>query len=596
MNQSNEDSLIELMAECSDQIIAGATVASCLARHPEQAVALEPLLSAVTEIRQFRTVPARSATVAAQRRAAFIAAASQLAPIPATPASWPQQLGAWWRRLLAGFTDTMRGWEQPRAMPAGLAFALLAVVLAGALATGAVSASAKALPGDFLYPVKTAAEGAWVWVTRDPVERANVVEQITDRRVDEALTIVRIGRPVRSLTLAGIIEAIDELSWVISGQTVTLTAETRIEGQPAVGARVQGLMTAPGDGRLLVTSVRIEASVPEPAPAAAPMPTAIRPTAAPAPTDLAPAGVALPTQAHVEPTDRPSQTPSATPSITPTSTRTRMPTKTPRPTRQATATPIASLTPPRPEINQTFYGWVKAISDNRWTVDTITVEVDSNTQYLGTPGLGWEVQVNALVRADGSYLARQIIGLRGPTAPPEPLEFVGAVSAIEGPWWTIGPYRVKVDEETLLEGDPQIGDRVQVKAERRAGGEIWARKITALLYVERQFEGVVTALSTDTIDVDGYTLIIDSATQIIGQVAVGVTVQVAAWEMPDGQLVARIIMAVEPEPTATDAPMSTATLTPTLPITGTPTPTATVSTASSNPGTPSPTAPDALTP
>lgn len=589
MSQSNDDILINLMAECSDQIMTGATIASCLARHPEHAVDLEPLLQTVSDVRQFHAVPARAAAVAAQSRAEFIAAARELAPAQrsAAPVPWPQRLATWWQKLLAGSAKPARGWSQPRTMPMGLAFALLAFILAGVLATGAISASARALPGDFLYPIKMASENAWVLITRDLAARADVLAEIADRRVEEALTIVRIGRPAADLILEGVLEQIHEPTWVVSGQTVTLTAETRVEGQPVIGARVQGRMDAPGDGRLLLTYAKITPDVMIPSvPAAAAPAAATRP--APTPTPAQPldggesvAAPAFPTQAHSEPVDRPSLTPSATPTSTPTSTRTRMPTKTPKPTRQATPTPIVSLTPPRDALKQTYYGWVKAISADHWTIGDITVNVDGSTQYLNTPGLGWEVQVNMLVRTDGSYLALQIIGLRAPEATAEPLEFTGTITAIEAPWWSIGPYRVKVDAETRLENDPQIGDRAYVRAERGQGGEIRALQITALLYVERQFEGVVSAYGGGTIIVDGHTLIIDGNTQIIGQIVIGVTVEVAAWEMPDGQLVARVIMVVTVEPTSTGTPTPTFTATPTPTSTGTPTPTST--------GTPTPT-------
>ncbi len=571
MSQSNNDILINLMAECSDQIMSGATLASCLAQYPEHAVALEPLLQTVIEVRQFRAVPVRSAAVAAQSRAEFIAAVRDLAPVQrsSAPVPWPQRLATWWQRLLAGFTGPAKGWNQPRTMPMGLAFALLAVILTGVLATGAISASARALPGDFLYPIKMASENAWVLLTRDPAARADVLAEIADRRVEEALTIVRIGRPAADLILEGVIEEIREQVWVVSGQTVTLTAETRVEGQPVVGARVQGRMDAPGDGRLLLTYAKITPPVvPTVPPAATTHPAPTQTPAQPSAGGESVAAPAFPTQAYSEPVDRPSLTPSATPTNTPTntptSTRTRMPTKTPKPTRQATPTPIVSLTPPRDALKQTYYGWVKAISADRWTIGDITVNVDGGTQYLNNPGLGWEVQVNMLVRADGSYLALQIIGLRAPEAPAEPLEFTGTITAIEAPWWSIGLYRVKVDTGTQLENDPQVGDRAHVRAERGQGGEIRALQITALLYVERQFEGVVLAYGGDTIVVDGYTLIIDGNTQIIGQVVVGATVEVAAWEMSDGQLVARVIMVVVPEPIATASPTATSTPTPTI--------------------------------
>ena len=57
-------------------------------------------------------------------------------------------------------------------MPVGLLAAMLVVILAGVLVTGGVTASAKSLPGDLLYPIKTSSERVQLFIARDPMVRS----------------------------------------------------------------------------------------------------------------------------------------------------------------------------------------------------------------------------------------------------------------------------------------------------------------------------------------------------------------------------------------------------------------------------------------
>ena len=74
MTHSGNDTLADLLAECSELILAGATVQACLDRYPQHAAALAPLLNTLAQVRQLRPVPARTADAVAQGRAQFMAA------------------------------------------------------------------------------------------------------------------------------------------------------------------------------------------------------------------------------------------------------------------------------------------------------------------------------------------------------------------------------------------------------------------------------------------------------------------------------------------------------------------------------------------
>ena len=143
-------------------------------------------------------------------------------------------------------------------MPVGLLAAMLVVILAGVLVTGGVTVSAKALPGDLLYPIKTTSERVQLFIARDPMVRSGLEQEFSARRRQEAKAVVEQGRRVNSLPLDGTLEAINDNHWTVSGLDLTLDPAVQIIGDPVVGARVHGVLRAPGDGRLIVIYAEVE--------------------------------------------------------------------------------------------------------------------------------------------------------------------------------------------------------------------------------------------------------------------------------------------------------------------------------------------------
>ena len=280
-------------------------------------------------------------------------------------------------------------------MPAGLLAILLIVILAGVHDHGRRNNLRARLPGDFLYPVKTAVEDVRMFTARSPEDRSALLEMLAARRVQEARKVVVLGRPVPSMALQGKIEAINGNLWTVSGLIITITPDTRIEGTPVVGAQVQGRMRAPGDGSLVALYIEAEAPPSDqgqatPTPTATVTQTPTRPlTATPTATPTSPAAAAalrLPAVPFVEPEERPTFTPTPVPTATPT--RTPRPTATPTATAPATftPTPTAYPTPPREEVKLRLRGWVKNINGSRWTVDDTSFNTDGRTQYIGDAG------------------------------------------------------------------------------------------------------------------------------------------------------------------------------------------------------------------
>ncbi len=573
------DHLSALLAECADMIMSGASLAACLERFPEQATELEPLLATVAGVRELRPVPQRPADNAISSRTAFMTEVFRMQKRRSAISPY----APWWQRLFAAPRS-----GAPYARPMGLIAILLIVIISGIVISGSVTLAADALPGDLLYGVKTASENVRIFFTPDGETRDELRAVYRQRRIDEAEAVVESRRPVDNLRLQGLIESFDTTQWVISGLRVTLDASSQVEGEPFVGASVEGVVRAPGDGKLVLVYAVVQ-PLPDGATALAMPDASVTPTTAPTPTATptvtpsptlthAPVPLSLPGMTPSEPTDAPTSTatvmasPTGTATLTPTLTRTQTPT--------VTRTPTATWTLPAPRekpVKSRVVGRLTSISGNVWTVGGTAIEVNSSTSITGSPVVGAVVECVVEQRSDALPLALSCVVIAPPEATPEPYEFQDFVQAIDGEWWSIGGQRVKVTGDTTLVDNPVVGDLVNVKTLRQSNGELWATSIS-LAGDERPIDGTIEAYAAgSSITVDGYTIAITSKTVIRGAPEVGRRAQVRALQRPDGSLIAlEIEVVIETTPTETSEPAASPTVAPTDTATVEPTATATV--------------------
>ena len=154
----NEKRLAGILNRCLEEIAAGETTAACLARYPEHAAELGPLLAMAGELGtlgQHKVSDAARLRAKAQLRRAEAARRDQ----HATPTGW----------LRPG------SFLMPRAA-AGLAFTLICVLLMA----GMVAASG---PGDLAYGLRIAAERIPARLSPNPETRARAELGIASRRL-----------------------------------------------------------------------------------------------------------------------------------------------------------------------------------------------------------------------------------------------------------------------------------------------------------------------------------------------------------------------------------------------------------------------------
>jgi hypothetical protein len=587
--QTGRLSYEEALNECVELLRAGKPVDAVLDAHPEYAPELAPLVDLASALRAQRAVPARAPEVATARRERFMTAARQsgsaVAAVPKTP-TLADSLTEWWSEFVRGFTG--------QGKPAyALAAVLLVILLLGFSATQAVTASASAMPGNPLYQVKLITEQVQLLLARDVEARLVVELWIAERRMQEARYIAERGLIVSSLPISGVLERFSGSEWLVAGQVLVITADTRIVGEPEIGARVSGTARAPGDGSLIALNLEVqpgrratgaradETPTPTPTltsasapPAATATPTA---TAPPAPT-TAPS-----------PTDAPTSVPA--PSVTPTRTSNPSPTTawTKAPTR--TFTPGPSRVPDRPALPANAEGTLVSRTGSVWRISDANndyfITVNDSTILVNEPKVGDKVVANCYKQLDGTLLAWKITATGKADATPEPMDFSGSIDKLDGSIWVINGIAVHVGPNTEIEGEPEIYAFTEVDAERRAFGEIWAKRIKIFSMEEYEFTEVIELVSTDQLLVGGRIVLIDARTQWAGDPPmVGRLADCTVRVLPDGRLLAISIYIQPPTPTPSITPTRRPTRTPTPTPTSTPVPPPTQRPTASPPATP----------
>lgn len=150
----------QILEECLERLAGGETAETCLAKYPQHAAELRPLLTA------------------AEKMGANV----QVRPLPEFKMRTREQ-------LIKHMQANPRQAAKPVMAPLfRLGFGMATLLLAFFITGTALAQSA--LPGEALYPWKLASEQTWLYVAPDPL---GAKLAIAERRIDEAL--VSSGKP-----------------------------------------------------------------------------------------------------------------------------------------------------------------------------------------------------------------------------------------------------------------------------------------------------------------------------------------------------------------------------------------------------------------
>ena len=232
------DQLIDAFDECTTALLEGTSLEDCLARYPQFAEELRPMLLAAADARHYihsMEIPPQAQSAS---RAKYMEAINQ-----ARQADQPRRKRI---HLSLSFLSTR------------IAIISAGIVLSIILGTyGVVSASANSQPGDLLYGVKRTAERTRLLFSTSHEDHALQEAQIAQHRAEEAHKITMQARTA-SIEFGGPLESLKGELGVVAGMPVTIAHDTQILGEPEIGLYVWVIGRSQPDRTIRAATIRVE--------------------------------------------------------------------------------------------------------------------------------------------------------------------------------------------------------------------------------------------------------------------------------------------------------------------------------------------------
>jgi len=211
----NDEQLEAIFIEALTALDAGATADQVLARYPDQAEELRPILRAAIRLAEYGN-ETRNATPAANApaRAAFLSRAAAIKQV--SPVARLTRLAH--RRVLLSF----------------LTMLILVIAISGSV----LGASAASLPGEPLYGVKRSVENIQLSLAFNTEQRVNLEETYSRRRLGEVKAVQASKRKVQ-VEFTAPVEALGDSVWTIGGFTVQVMPDTIVSGTVRAGDLVK---------------------------------------------------------------------------------------------------------------------------------------------------------------------------------------------------------------------------------------------------------------------------------------------------------------------------------------------------------------------
>jgi hypothetical protein len=234
-----ESEFENILDECLEGVIRGEDIEVCLARHPEHAAELEPLLRTALETRKAVAIGPRPEF---RQRAGY----EFQAAIRDTQPKGSRSFFRWQVRWMA---------------PVALIIGLLMV------GSGTVTAASSSLPDEPLYRVKLATESIQMAFTPSALDKAELYARFTDKRVEEIIKMADKGK----------VEQVEKTTERMNNELIAMANLAGPTAGPSESAGVATLqapapVTAKAAPKAQMREAPTTAPVPAPAPALAPEP------------------------------------------------------------------------------------------------------------------------------------------------------------------------------------------------------------------------------------------------------------------------------------------------------------------------------------
>ncbi len=341
------------------------------------------------------------------------------------------------------------------------------------------------------------------------VIRARPVEGSAAALGDPAAQIAAASSPtlIPSIRFRGVVEAALPNGYRVSGQTVVVTATTRVEGPIAVGTQVDVMGAPLADGSILALRIRVEAPQAE---------VEFRGVV----EAIQPDGYRIAGRTVIVTATTPIEGPITVGSMV--EVRGLL-----QPDGTILALRIHREEEERPEIE--FAGIVEAALPNGYRISGQTVVVTATTRVEGPIAVGSLVEVRGIPQPDGTIQAVRI-RLKGE------IRFEGVVEAIRPDGYQIAGVHVVVTSTTRIDGPIAVGAFVEVEGILQPDGSVLAHRIHVEEEEEQEieFQGRVEEILPNGYRIGGRTVVVTSTTRIDGPITVGAFVEVKGILQPDG--------------------------------------------------------------
>ncbi len=233
MNTSDVNS--QIFEDCLTLLEQGEALDEILQRYPQQAAELRPMLAAAGQLHQeFTAIPVPAAAQNLSRAKFMKAASIAQADQRNSKAKW-----LFWLPWIS--------FRQVRLSPYMRATVTLVLIFSFIGVFGAVRVSARAIPGDVLYPVKRAAEQTQLLLAQGPDQKLRLEKSFDAERLNEIQILTSQSKSMTEIDFGGPVESIGS-AWKINGLVIKTDSQTKIDANIAVGdyANVHGTLFADG--------------------------------------------------------------------------------------------------------------------------------------------------------------------------------------------------------------------------------------------------------------------------------------------------------------------------------------------------------------
>ena len=232
------EDLYTVLDNCLKMMDQGTDLESCLVRYPEYATELRPLLMASMDA---------------------VSLAEMDIPLEVTRRSKSKLLNiAAEMREQKSSKKALLILPMRRVVRLGFVALVTILFLVGLGGTGLVQASTVSLPGDQFYPVKLTWENILLKLAVSQSDREALEDHFERERVEEVEGLILSNR-AEKVKFFGQVEGVFPNQLVVSGITVNITPDTRIDGDIQIGvwARIEGQTAS--DGAVLAEKIKVEA-------------------------------------------------------------------------------------------------------------------------------------------------------------------------------------------------------------------------------------------------------------------------------------------------------------------------------------------------